>query len=1185
MKKISILINLLFVLSILRAQTNDENYVQTRSYFEPVNTSSPNAKQLRKVDYFDGLGRPLQSIIVKGSPIGNDVVSHFEYDEFGRRRKDFLPVPQSGTQNGEIFTDPLANATQPDIYGSEKIFSEKILENSPLDRMVQQKQVGTDWNDKPVKFEYNANIHEDYVRKYETITTWDPVNKIFSSSIQLLQYYLPKELNKNKVTDEDGNVTIEFKNSQGQIILMRKVLSATENADTYYVYNEYNQLVYKIPPLASAPSIESATVESLYYQYRYDNRNRLVEKKLPGKGVEFFVYDKQDRLVLAQDAVLRTTNNSFNKKGWMFKKYDQFGRVVYQGFFANTASRITMQAALNNMNANAGNNEKRSDTPFSSNGMDINYTKTAFPTGSMTVLSVNYYDKYPNLPAEVILPTYIINPEQEVLQDTEGSSLSTKGFLLATYIKNIDDDKWTKNFIWYDKKGRNVGGHSINYLGGYTKKELALDFTGTIQESNIYHKRTSNDSEVKVKESFTYDNQRRLLSHLHKVNNYLSEPLSVNSYNKIGKLSNKKIGLDDDNIGPLQSVDYKYNIRGWMTEINDPDNMGSDFFGLRLKYQNPQDTQYGVARYNGNISEVDWKTSADGVLRRYAYKYDQLNRLTDGIYLTPSLTSESQNHFYDEKMTYDINGNIKTLNRFQAPNLGSNTAMQVDELEYGYENNNLSNKLKNVVDHKMNLAGYPGGGNNITYDLNGNMQDHIDKGVNSITYNYLNLPKQIMSSQGNILYSYRSDGVKIKKISSSFTADYLDGFYYENGKLKLISTAEGTYSFDRISYIYDYKDHLGNVRLSYSVADGGGIFILKENNYYPFGLQHEGYNQFNNLMSFGIPYNDRYNGKELQENGMYDYGARFYMPDLGRWGVIDPLAEKMTRHSPYNYAFNNPIRFLDPDGMSPLGWGLKGNQWEWHDKVTKDNYKTMGYSDFSDGYTNNQYTSNGSTVTLGPNGPGDWSQSKTYNIGENFENKQYYGTWFSQLNGNISSFTSSSFDFTAVDYNTGLKNFNFEGLDTNLNVKLLNVKGGFSMPYFIGSNSNIQGYLEGTGAEAKLSLTTSTLSTYVAVRGLTGFAGMNMQTNNNGGSIDIGGYGALAEFEGSWSGNSPSGRWGLSTTGTIPVGAYGGKGGGSFFYNPKNDSFSIGVSGKAADGLGFGADVKVNFPNPFSVSY
>jgi len=87
--------------------------------------------------------------------------------------------------------------------------------------------------------------------------------------------------------------------------------------------------------------------------------------------------------------------------------------------------------------------------------------------------------------------------------------------------------------------------------------------------------------------------------------------------------------------------------------------------------------------------------------------------------------------------------------------------------------------------------------------------------------------------------------------------------------------------------------------------------VKRQNNYYPFGLKHEGYN----AMAGNPSYQYKYNGKELQETGMYDYGARMYMPDIGRWGVVDPLAEKMRRHTPYNYAVNNPIFYVDPDGM------------------------------------------------------------------------------------------------------------------------------------------------------------------------------------------------------------------------------------------------------------------------------
>ncbi|KFE98245.1 hypothetical protein IX39_17820 [Chryseobacterium formosense] len=104
---------------------------------------------------------------------------------------------------------------------------------------------------------------------------------------------------------------------------------------------------------------------------------------------------------------------------------------------------------------------------------------------------------------------------------------------------------------------------------------------------------------------------------------------------------------------------------------------------------------------------------------------------------------------------------------------------------------------------------------------------------------------------------------------------------------------------------------MGNVIVSYGRNSAGVLEIVDANDYYPFGMNH--------LKTGGAYYgaeayqNYKYNGKELQETGMYDYGARMYMADIGRWGVNDPLAERHRRHSPYNYAVNNPILFVDPD--------------------------------------------------------------------------------------------------------------------------------------------------------------------------------------------------------------------------------------------------------------------------------
>ncbi|WP_126652106.1 DUF6443 domain-containing protein [Chryseobacterium aureum] len=166
MKKLIIPIGVLLLSNLTYAQlstiSNTENYIQTKVYLD-YNGTSP-TKSSEAVQYFDGLGRPKQIVNLQASPSGKDVVTHIEYDQFGRQVKNYLPVPQLSTSNGNYYSGPLG--VYPTAYGNEKIYSEKVLENSPLDRVLEQKQVGNDWNGKSVKFGYEANSTEDKVRKW-----------------------------------------------------------------------------------------------------------------------------------------------------------------------------------------------------------------------------------------------------------------------------------------------------------------------------------------------------------------------------------------------------------------------------------------------------------------------------------------------------------------------------------------------------------------------------------------------------------------------------------------------------------------------------------------------------------------------------------------------------------------------------------------------------------------------------------------------------------------------------------------------------------------------------------------------------------------------------------------------------------------------------------------------------------
>ena len=144
------------------------------------------------------------------------------------------------------------------------------------------------------------------------------------------------------------------------------------------------------------------------------------------------------------------------------------------------------------------------------------------------------------------------------------------------------------------------------------------------------------------------------------------------------------------------------------------------------------------------------------------------------------------------------------------------------------------------------------------------------------------------------------------------------------------------------------RHHLGNARVNFR-ANGTTATHLEEMHYYPFGMLMEGIGTVS-------PINDySYNGKELNDDfglNLSDYGARWYDAAVGRWWTSDPLAEKYRRWSPYNYGMDNPVRFIDPDGMSVTDW--------YKDKdgmiMYKENVKSQGDLQEGQTYLGESYT-------------------------------------------------------------------------------------------------------------------------------------------------------------------------------------------------------------------------------------
>ncbi len=938
-----------------------ENYVYKRRFKEKINEqvyfdTNPTVSSLDEVDYIDGLGRVIQVNQAYGSPLNDDVIQIYRYDGSGRKAKNYLP--HISNVAGGMDGDPIAKQRSfyTNLKGDDLSFSNTKYANGPGNRPVEQAHPGVEWQteNRSIKFKY------DFVQANEVIF-WD--DDLLLDPSYTKSFYGANELFKNITIDEDSLITFEVVDWQGKTILKKSQVDPTIWAETYYIYDVYGQLVAVLPPEAisrldteyfgQTQPVRSEFLNTWAFLYEYDDRNRMVMKKVPGADSVFMVYDQWDRLVLTQDGVQRETDR------WLFTKYDQLNRPIMTGLMSGESEAVERAAVT----AETDRYES-----FDATGI-LKYSNEAYPADSLVdeYLTVTYYDNYD--------------------WDTTGLSFShppglalnsaVKGQITGT-LTSIGSGAFIKSVNYYDEKYRVIQTQTTNHLGGRDMVTNYYDFLNQIISSVHLHDDGTRSTEIT--RQFEYDHAGRLLKTDHSMsekvewkdlvglsvsgtgltknasmgwgnsgaasiqklesgqsgyfefevvhysmmvgfsnsnanahfntidfavyvrnissellvysngtflanlgsytvgdkvaiersNSYVhlkhngttiytwptvstgalivdvslhdtggvlkntkfgvNQTLSENSYNELGELIQKNLH------GGVQSLDYSYNIRGWLTSINESDlstSLDGDLFGMELLYNQQDALLNNTQMYNGNISAMKWsdpKGSGANHSRAYSYSYDKLNRLKTANHFRGSTSTDQ---FGVHGLNYDLNGNIESLKR-----RAESTTEYMDDLSYTYS----GNQLLRVNDAASDTTGfYDGftGSIDYAYDANGNMVKDRNKAIDSIYYNHLNLPVKVAfeASGDSIIYWYDAAGIKLQQVvyqagDTVKVTDYVGEFIYETDtsgtrKLQLIQHEEGRIvpkspfeGGEGVVYDYQYhlKDHLGNVRLTFSTT-------------------------------------------------------------------------------------------------------------------------------------------------------------------------------------------------------------------------------------------------------------------------------------------------------------------------------------------------------------------------------
>ena len=532
----------------------------------------------------------MQNILVNGAASGWDLITYQDYDVCGRDYRKWLPAPiqvGSGHTAGAYATLSQIQTGGNQVYPSTDSYryEQPVYEASPRDRVLEYYGPGSAWRSgsgHKVKTLLKSNTAlidtPEFFRGFTvswTGSTALTITRLASSAASGTMLITQTE-------DEDGQKTLEFKNSFGETVLIRKVMTSSTFLDTYYVYDDFGQLAAVLPPLfvaqmGSTTSWNYSGLADYAYLYRYDSRGNCIARSIPGAGWIYTVYDKGNRPILTQDAAQRAQNTNY----WTFALSDHLGRDALRGTTTMSVSAFSDPYKTTVVKASLPK------TPTYS-GSYKGYTLTGITLSSPVLLEVDYYDNYSFAGTS---PFPAANNADFAYDSSIGTTFSAyyspsaQGLQTGSLLKVLDNSTGNQ-YLWsvsyYDYMARVVQHRSSTHIGGVEKDWFLYDFVGNATKHKTEHKPGSGTSLIETTTQ-SYDTSDRPLVTTHLIGTSgTATTVSDKAYDKAGRLYTESRSGNTS----LKST-YAYNIRSWLTGIT------GTLFTETLKYQDGTTARWG----------------------------------------------------------------------------------------------------------------------------------------------------------------------------------------------------------------------------------------------------------------------------------------------------------------------------------------------------------------------------------------------------------------------------------------------------------------------------------------------------------------------------------------------------------------------------------------------------------------